>query len=109
MRWCKHLCLLCALALAALSLGGCGVRAAIGQRPDWGATRDYEGVRATVRLPGGGEGLILVRLSVHDPVLPINFESDAPGGVKILAQQLLEQIQGAQGVDLAPLAALAAP
>ena len=85
------------------------VRAAIGQRPDWGANRDYEGVRATVRLPGGGEGLILVRLSVHDPVLPINFESDAPGGVKILAQQLLEQIQGAQGVDLAPLAALAAP
>lgn len=50
-----------------------------------------------------------MRLSVHDPVLPINFESDAPGGVKILAQQLLEQIQGAQGVDLAPLAALAAP
>ena len=85
------------------------VRAGIGQRPDWGANRDYEGVRATVRLPGGGEGLILVRLSVHDPVLPINFESDAPGGVKILAQQLLEQIQGAQGVDLAPLAALAAP
>ena len=85
------------------------VRAAIGQRPDWGANHDYEGVRATVRLPGGGEGLILVRLSVHDPVLPINFESDAPGGVKILAQQLLEQIQGAQGVDLAPLAALAAP
>lgn len=85
------------------------VRAGISQRPDWGANRDYEGVRATVRLPGGGEGLILVRLSVHDPVLPINFESDAPGGVKILAQQLLEQIQGAQGVDLAPLAALAAP
>ena len=85
------------------------VRAGIGQRPDWGANRDYEGVRATVRLPGGGEGLILVRLSVHDPVLPINFESDAPRGVKILAQQLLEQIQGAQGVDLAPLAALAAP
>ena len=85
------------------------VRAGIGQRPDWGANRDYEGVRATVRLPGGGEGLILARLSVHDPVLPVNFESDAPGGVKILAQQLLEQIQGAQGVDLAPLAALAAP
>lgn len=31
-RWCKHLCLLCALALAALSLGGCGVRATIGQQ-----------------------------------------------------------------------------
>lgn len=84
------------------------VRAAIGRRPDWGANRDYEGVRATVRLPGGGEGLILARLSVHDPVLPVNFESDAPGGVKILAQQLLEQIRDAQGVDLAPLAALAA-
>ena len=78
-------------------------------RRGWGANRDDEGVRATVRLPGGGEGLSLVRLSVDDPVLPVNFESDAPGGVKILAQQLLEQIQGAQGVDLAPLAALAAP
>lgn len=32
------------------------VRAAIGQRPDWGANHDYEGVRATVRLPAGARG-----------------------------------------------------
>ena len=84
------------------------VREGIEKRSDWGASRDYEGVRANVRLPGG-QGLILARLSVHDPVLPINFESDVPGGVQLLARQLLEQIEGAPGVDLAPLIALAAP
>lgn len=82
------------------------VRAGIAQRADWGANTDYEGVRVTVRLDGG-EGLFLVRLSVHDPVLPVNLESDVPGGVVSMARQLLACLEGAQGVDLAPLRALA--
>ncbi|MBR5782816.1 MAG: phosphomannomutase/phosphoglucomutase [Clostridia bacterium] len=42
-------------------------------------TPSYEGVRAVI-----GEGWILMRLSVHDPVLPVNIESDVAGGVAII-------------------------
>lgn len=39
----------------------------------------YEGVR--VNLPAEyGDGWCLMRLSVHDPVLPVNIESNTPGG-----------------------------
>lgn len=81
------------------------VRAAIAQREDWSPNEDYEGVKVTVRLPSG-EGWILVRLSLHDPVMPVNFESDVPDGVKRMAAQLMDVLDGAPGVDLSPLAAL---
>lgn len=45
---------------------------------------NYEGVR--IYFKGG---LMLVRMSVHDPVMPINIESDKKGGVKDAAQTLL--------------------
>lgn len=48
------------------------------------APDNYEGVR--IRLKGGW---MLVRMSVHDPVMPINFESDFKGGNKTAAKKLL--------------------
>ena len=52
------------------------------------APDNREGLR--VSFPEGeGEGWFLLRLSVHDPILPVNLESDAPGGVKVLGQKLL--------------------
>lgn len=45
---------------------------------------NYEGVR--IYFNGG---LMLVRMSVHDPVMPINIESDKKGGVKTAAKKLL--------------------
>lgn len=51
------------------------------------ADDDYEGVR--LRFDGGhGCGWLLVRQSVHDPVIPINFESDITGGVSLMAKTL---------------------
>lgn len=41
------------------------------------APENYEGVRI-----GLGYGWLLVRMSVHDPVMPINFASDTAGGNK---------------------------
>ncbi len=82
------------------------VRSAISDRDDWSPSEDYEGVRALVRLPGGGEGFILARLSVHDPVLPVNMEASLPGGVALLAAQLSEVLDGA-GLDLTALNRLA--
>lgn len=48
------------------------------------ASDNYEGVRL---LFDGG--LLLVRMSVHDPVMPINIESDFKGGVLNAAIKLL--------------------
>ena len=47
----------------------------------------YEGVR--VNFPSnGGDGWMLVRQSVHDPVLPVNFASLSKGGDKLMAKYL---------------------
>ena len=64
-------------------------------------------MRALVALPGGSQGYILARLSVHDPVLPVNLEAYEPGGLRLLAAQLEQVLAGVGGLDLAPLNALA--
>lgn len=46
-----------------------------------------EGVRISFGKEAG-DGWMLLRLSVHDPVMPLNIESDRPGGCKIIARQL---------------------
>lgn len=79
---------------------------AIASRPDWKASADdHEGVRALVCLPGGSEGFLLARLSLHDPVLPVNLEAYEKGGVKHIAAQLKETLESVQGLnmDLSPL------
>ena len=48
----------------------------------------YEGVRINT-----GCGWILVRMSVHDPVMPINLESDVIGGNVKAAKKLLSLLQ----------------
>ena len=73
--------------------------------PGWHIAPDNrEGVRINFDL---GEGLMngwfLLRLSVHDPVLPLNIESDVPGGVKFMAEALLNVLEGTEGIDLIKL------
>lgn len=47
-------------------------------RPDWKVADDNrEGVRISTE-----NGFFLLRLSVHDPVMPMNFESNVNGGIK---------------------------
>lgn len=48
---------------------------------------NYEGVRVAV-APGYGDGWFLLRLSLHDPVLPLNIESREKGGLKRIAAQV---------------------
>jgi phosphomannomutase len=48
---------------------------------------NYEGLR--VRCTSSNEkGWFLLRLSLHDPVMPLNIESDVEGGVEIIARRL---------------------
>ncbi len=52
------------------------------------AEENYEGVRVNL-----GESWFLIRMSLHDPVMPINFESNTVGGNKRLAQKLLKMLE----------------
>ena len=68
------------------------------------APDNREGVRISFDLDGGMDnGWFLLRLSVHDPVLPLNVESDVPGGVKQMMQSLYAVLKDCEGIDLEPL------
>lgn len=68
------------------------------------APDNREGVRISFDLDGGMDnGWFLLRLSVHDPVLPLNVESDVPGGVKQMLQSLYQVLLGCTGIDLSPI------
>ena len=57
-------------------------------RPGWTVAPDNcEGIRVSLDKTHG-DGWFLLRLSVHDPIMPLNVESDAPGGVKIILAEL---------------------
>lgn len=74
---------------------------------DWHIAPDNrEGVRISFDV--GGElnsAWFLLRLSVHDPVMPLNAESDVPGGVKAVLAKLYEALGDQEGIDLSPLKA----
>ena len=68
------------------------------------APDNREGVRISFDLDGGMDnGWFLLRLSVHDPVLPLNVESDVTGGVKQMLQSLYAVLKDCEGIDLEPL------
>jgi len=49
---------------------------------------NFEGVRVNVDRDGI-KGWVLLRLSLHDPVLPINIESENEGGVENIKKEIL--------------------
>ena len=49
------------------------------------APDNYEGIRVSFDK-NSGDGWFLLRLSVHDPIIPINIESNTKGGVEIIAK-----------------------
>ena len=81
--------------------------AAAEKHPEWQVAPDNrEGIRISFDLAGQADaGWFLLRLSVHDPVMPLNCESDVPGGVKYMLQALYQELEGLEGVNLSPLAA----
>lgn len=75
--------------------------------PEWCFAPDSrEGARITFNLDGGvSNAWFQLRMSVHDPVMPLNAESDVPGGVNRLLTALYELIKDTELLDLAPLRA----
>ena len=67
---------------------------------------NYEGVR--IGADGAhGDGWFLIRRSLHDPLMPVNLESNSRGGVKCLAAALTEALAGFGLLDRSGLAKLA--
>jgi len=50
-------------------------------------TPNYEGIRVRCTAPDE-MGWFLLRMSLHDPVMPLNIESEVVGGVKTIAAKL---------------------
>ena len=68
------------------------------------APDNREGVRISFDVDSElNAAWFLLRLSVHDPVMPLNAESDVPGGVKYVLGKLYEAINQCGGIDLNPL------
>ncbi len=70
--------------------------------PAWHIAPDNrEGIRVSFDLRGEKDaGWFLLRLSVHDPVLPLNAESDVAEGVHEMLGQLYDVLRSLKGIDL---------
>ena len=58
-----------------------------------------EGVRVSLDKEHGN-GWFLLRLSVHDPIMPLNIESNDVGGVAVILEQVEEFIKTCEGLTL---------
>lgn len=69
------------------------VQEAVATVSGWEVVRpNYEGVRVSCKN-SDERGWFLLRKSLHDPVLPLNIESDVKGGVETIRQKLFEIIK----------------
>lgn len=62
------------------------------------APDNFEGVRVNLD-DKHGNGWFLLRLSLHDPLLPLNIESNEVGGAKKIAKELCEFIKNYDKLD----------
>ncbi len=63
-----------------------------------------EGVRISFG-EADGNGWALLRLSVHDPVMPMNIESDVEGGCRVIASKLAAFMDRFEALDRSQMAA----
>lgn len=70
----------------------CGEHDGFSKEPE-----NFEGVRVNVPR---FEGWFLLRMSLHDPLMPLNIESDVPRGVEGIAGELLPFLMRFDGLDI---------
>lgn len=67
---------------------------------DWMVADDNrEGVRVSFGKDDG-DGWFLLRLSVHDPIMPLNIESNTEGGVEVILGKLMGFLKKCEGLDI---------
>ena len=65
-------------------------------QPHWQPAPDnFEGFRVSLK-----DGWFLLRMSLHDPLMPLNIESDVPGGVRIIAEEIYAFLKTCDKLDL---------
>lgn len=64
--------------------------------------KNYEGVRISFD-ENNGNGWLLLRLSLHDPLLPLNIESNTPGGVKLIAIKIVKFLSNYSELDVSSI------
>lgn len=70
------------------------------QQEGWTVADDSrEGVRVSFDK-NDGDGWFLLRLSVHDPIMPLNVESDSVGGVDIILDKLMVFLKTCNGLEV---------
>jgi len=62
------------------------------------APDNHEGMRVNLGA-GHGNGWFLLRMSLHDPLMPLNIESDEAGGVLTIAKELAPFLLACDGLD----------
>lgn len=59
----------------------------------WTIEEGYEGVRISFDKEHG-DGWLLLRMSLHEPILPLNAESNSQGGTDLILEQFTEFVKG---------------
>jgi phosphomannomutase len=77
--------------------------AAYAKEKGWAVAPDnYEGLRISFSKDEGG-GWFLLRMSLHDPLMPLNIESSKTGGCAQIAQSLMPFLEGYTQLDITPI------
>ena len=66
------------------------------------APDNYEGVRVSFK-DEKRNGWFLLRLSVHDPVMPFNTESNSLNGCAEICRTFYEMVKNVKGIDFTPI------
>ncbi len=83
------------------------LQAYVAAQPGWALAPDnYEGVRVNLDK-NHGDGWFLLRMSLHEPLMPLNIESDSEGGARIIARELFPFLARFDKLDTAALAGFA--
>ena len=70
----------------------------------WNVEKEnYEGMRVSFG-EGEGDGWFLLRMSLHDPLMALNMESDVAGGVHLIAAALYAFLSHYDALDTRALA-----
>lgn len=77
------------------------IQAAVATVSQWEAEEtNYEGLRVKVDEGEGSEGWLMNRMSLHEPIVIFNVESEVKGGVAAIAATLLHEVLGPLKKDL---------
>jgi phosphomannomutase len=70
------------------------------EKPDFNIEpNNYEGIRVSFNKENG-DGWFLLRLSLHDPIIPLNIESDSTGGALEITRKLYSFLKRYDALDI---------